>query len=106
MYARVLTSADDTVTTTCMLDRPVCTMRARTSMRLPGGIGRRWRTLPTYAVTQYAPAQPTAHAYPALSIHSMTLPAATERPPAAVSAGVARNRRVTRSSGLLLTAPA
>jgi hypothetical protein len=28
----------------------------------------------------------------------MTLPAATEDPPAAVSAGVARNRRVMRSS--------
>lgn len=41
VYARVLTSADDTVTTTCMLVRPVCTSLACTSTRLPGGIGRR-----------------------------------------------------------------
>ena len=39
--------------------------------------GRVKWTLPTYAVTQYRPLQPTAHAYPALSIHSRTRPPLT-----------------------------
>ena len=45
-----------------MLDRPVLTMRARASTRCPTWTGRVKLTLPTYAVTQYLPLQPTAQA--------------------------------------------
>jgi hypothetical protein len=71
----VFASADETSTRTWMLDLPVWITRASTSTSSPGLIGRVKCTLPTYAVTHDRPDHPTAQAYPALSIHSKTLPA-------------------------------
>jgi len=62
VYVPICGSAEDTVTSMCMLDRPVCTSRASTSTTSPESIGRAKFTLPTYAVTQYPPLQPTAQA--------------------------------------------
>src|SRR6478736_808524 len=51
----------------------------------------------TATVTQYLPLQPTAHAYPAWSIHFMTIPPWT-LPPKFTSVGWARKRNVTSRS--------
>ena len=82
-----------TSTTIVMLLRPVKTTCADTSTRSPICTGRWKSILPTYAVTQYRPDQPAAHANPALSIHSRIRPPLTV-PPCPASVGAAMNRRV------------
>ena len=47
LKTRSRTSAASTVTTTCMLLRPVCTIRAVTSIRSPFSMGRVKCTFPT-----------------------------------------------------------
>ena len=97
-------SAADTVTSMCMLERPVCTSSARVSTSSPDEIGRANVMLPTYTSRSRCRLQPTAHAYAALSIHSRTRPAATRvSPSAATSVGVASRRSTTSRVPVLIS---